>query len=149
MQFGYLMQFTQVLQFVIKRHVWYINKCRPERQHESTKSKTLRRNVVKNSSCFSDKCLLYYKSCRWWGANEMNEVDLWKLNNEWVLKWELIFSSVTDWAKALSNKASKLYWRVWSWLRTNAGGVPNTCKSSGLDGVLALLRVSGGRVSNT
>ena len=25
----------------------------------------------------------------------------------------------------------KLYWRVWSWLRTNAGGMPNTCKSNG------------------
>ena len=34
--------------------------------------------------------------------------------------------------------------RVWSWLRTNAGGVPNTCKSNGVPfGVL-----SGERVSN-
>ena len=24
-----------------------------------------------------------------------------------------------------------IYWRVWSWLRTNAGGVLNTCKSNG------------------
>ena len=36
--------------------------------------------------------------------------------------------------------------RVWSWLRTNAGGVPNTCKSNGR-GELAPW-VSGERVSN-
>ena len=38
-------------------------------------------------------------------------------------------------------------WRVWSWLRTNAGGVLNTCKSNGK----ALLAgySSGERVSNT
>ena len=34
--------------------------------------------------------------------------------------------------------------RVWSWLRMNAGGVLNTCKSNGLLFVI----VSGGRVSN-
>ena len=38
--------------------------------------------------------------------------------------------------------------RVWSWLRTNAGGVPNTCKSSGDSEELALSYSSGGRVSN-
>ena len=38
--------------------------------------------------------------------------------------------------------------RVWSWLRTNAGGVPNTCKSSGDMEELALKYPSGGRVSN-
>ena len=40
-------------------------------------------------------------------------------------------------------------WRVWSWLRTNAGGVPNTCKSSGMMKKLASSDFSGGRVSNT
>ena len=36
--------------------------------------------------------------------------------------------------------------RVWSWLRTNAGGVPNTCKSNGARDFGPLL--SGERVSN-
>ena len=36
--------------------------------------------------------------------------------------------------------------RVWSWLRTNAGGVPNTCKSNGAKPFGTLL--SGERVSN-
>ena len=38
--------------------------------------------------------------------------------------------------------------RVWSWLRMNAGGVLNTCKSNERRLVLALIRSSGGRVSN-
>ncbi len=36
--------------------------------------------------------------------------------------------------------------RVWSWLRTNAGGMPNTCKSNGREELAP--QVSGGRVSN-
>ena len=39
--------------------------------------------------------------------------------------------------------------RVWSWLRTNAGGVLNTCKSNGDSGRFIRNYLSGGRVSNT
>ena len=42
-----------------------------------------------------------------------------------------------------------LLWRVWSWLRTNAGGVLNTCKSNGMILKLAFRESSGKRVSNT
>ena len=38
--------------------------------------------------------------------------------------------------------------RVWSWLRMNAGGVLNTCKSNGLYMKPSDCKVSGGRVSN-
>ena len=42
--------------------------------------------------------------------------------------------------------------RVWSWLRTNAGGVPNTCKSNGelkdRDFGQLIFVLSGGRASN-
>ena len=40
--------------------------------------------------------------------------------------------------------------RVWSWLRMNAGGVPNTCKSNGTywDDFGLIFKFSGGRVSN-
>ena len=41
-----------------------------------------------------------------------------------------------------------LNWRVWSWLRLNAGGRLNTCKSNGSRRKLAFLLTSGGRVSN-
>ena len=30
----------------------------------------------------------------------------------------------------LNISSSHIQWRVWSWLRMNAGGVPNTCKSN-------------------
>ena len=38
--------------------------------------------------------------------------------------------------------------RVRSWLRMNAGGVLNTCKSNGFKWKLAFIWISGGRVSN-
>ena len=50
---------------------------------------------------------------------------------------------ISYWAKGNQN------YRVWSWLRTNAGGVLKTCKSNGLFWGLAPEKVSGGRVSNT
>ena len=31
----------------------------------------------------------------------------------------------------IGSSKNNLFWRVWSWLRTNAGGMPNTCKSNG------------------
>ena len=48
-------------------------------------------------------------------------------------------------AKQLSKH---LNMRVWSWLRMNAGGVLNTCKSNGLYMKPSDYKVSGGRVSN-
>src|SRR5699024_12481855 len=47
----------------------------------------------------------------------------------------------------------KLFWRVRSWLRTNAGGVPNTCKSSARSGQspfgVCVRGTSGGWVSRS
>ena len=49
-------------------------------------------------------------------------------------------------------RAEDINLRVWSWLRTNAGGVPNTCKSSGvlqwISFGIEAEELSGGRVSN-
>ena len=54
-----------------------------------------------------------------------------------------------DLLKSQSNLSKWLNFlvRVWSWLRTNAGGVPNTCKSS--EWISFGSEASGGRVSNT
>ena len=49
---------------------------------------------------------------------------------------------ISYWAKGNQN------YRVWSWLRTNAGGVLKTCKSNGQVGVAIQRLVSGKRVSN-
>ena len=66
--------------------------------------------------------------------------------------WARANSKQSDFWERQRNLPSKfcegLNIRVWSWLRTNAGGVPNTCKSSGDNGELAQSCFSGGRVSN-
>ena len=52
---------------------------------------------------------------------------------------------VRDWAffensrKSAQKPKQFFLWRVWSWLRVNAGGVPNTCKSN--DEASSLLEV--------
>ena len=48
----------------------------------------------------------------------------------------------------MSIRVKNLNLRVWFWLRTNAGGMLKTCKSSGVYWELAFDKPSGGRVSN-
>ena len=63
--------------------------------------------------------------------------------NSWVILLEANYSKT--WFEALRCFRYN-FLRVWSWLRTNAGGVPNTCKSNG---VISFGRsLSGERVSN-
>ena len=65
-------------------------------------------------------------------ANEV-EIQRWR---DWSLKTEQklntkerqLFYKKRSF-RDLKNK-SQIKWRVWSWLRINAGGVPNTCKSN-------------------
>ena len=42
--------------------------------------------------------------------------------------------------------SQELNWRVWSWLRLNAGGMPYTCKSNGSTGACTWWRVANGWV---
>ena len=55
-----------------------------------------------------------------------------------------------NWCKNQTELRSRSHFnmRVWSWLRMNAGGVLNTCKSNGLILKPSDVWVSGGRVSN-
>ena len=89
---------------------------------------------------------IIYKSLRYRNKNKDTETNKAtkfapsKLNIE-PIKKRMCGSSAfkaRDQVKLISfnNKSQigssiKLYWRVWSWLRTNAGGMPNTCKSNG------------------
>ena len=63
------------------------------------------------------------------------ETDLWKLNKVSISKCAGLPVLKQEQQYLRSQFASK-FWvtnyklRVWSWLRTNAGGVPNTCKSN-------------------
>ena len=72
-------------------------------------------------------------------------IDLWKLNSkragqvvELVLNW--LSPIIFLWLARILN------WRVWSWLRTNAGGVLNTCKSNA-KGTSVMSRVAHGWVT--
>jgi hypothetical protein len=58
-------------------------------------------------------------------------------------------STLVDEASSQKRLKQDFNIRVWSWLRTNAGGVLNTCKSNGNSGVFIWSYFSGGRVSNT
>ena len=81
--------------------------------------------------------------------------DIIEKQSRWRLVWSLKIEQIKYKVKNqqfFMSKFLELKWlnfllRVWSWLRTNAGGVPNTCKSS--DEVLFGEWISGGRVSNT
>ena len=52
-----------------------------------------------------------------------------KLKNE--ITQRIWVSVQSKWANGSERTCQRLNSRVWSWLRTNAGGVPNTCKSNG------------------
>lgn len=85
--------------------------------------------------------------------------DVIHLSIEWPTPWKTIRSIRTkcnsSWwfieSRYLEDFGLRktLNWRVWSWLRLNAGGMLNTCKSNGSTRKLAFLVASGGRVSNT
>ena len=60
---------------------------------------------------------------------------------------EMKFMSIPIYELLERAKKSRSNYRVWSWLRLNAGGMPYTCKSNGSTG--AILVASGERVSNT
>ena len=72
-----------------------------------------------------------------WSVSEKQPTKILELiaRSKWFRKW------FEAWKRFRYN-----FLRVWSWLRTNAGGVPNTCKSNGAESFGFLL--SGERVSN-
>ena len=111
---------------------------------QSAKMFDFQREIKKNKkSCWQWYIILIYlvgnlrKDCK----------DLWKLSKT---------SKPLKSGNKNKQTKNKFFWRVWSWLRMNAGGMPKTCKSYEVaqrSGVLARngngLLLSGGRVSNT
>ena len=72
-------------------------------------------------------------------------VGLWKLNKVSTNQMCRVFNHDVIWSKTFAksirlitkiiesySSSCMFYMRVWSWLRMNAGGVPNTCKSYAL-----------------
>ena len=89
---------------------------------------------------FRSTAYIYILCCLSWTLT----IEEWKTEQQLFAKAVSVNSSASFRRKDV-RKANLL--RVWSWLRINAGGVPNTCKSN----VLSLFGEggSGGRVSNT
>ena len=68
------------------------------------------------------------------------------LGAQYIFLWfQNVFSGIDLFFYRI-NKFNRFYLRVWSWLRTNAGGAPKTCKSNEKVGNH---EYSGARVSNT
>ena len=91
-----------------KRSAYYYN--------YKTESKKVLRNLKKAIDfvlwfCYSSKSLLKERH------RERNV--LWKLSKTSILSSRLNI-----------NSKKIFFWRVWSWLRMNAGGMPKTCKSN-------------------
>ena len=89
-----------------------------------------------NKSQIGSSIYLTKRNCSYSRKNEESEWDntlvyRMSLTKFWRRRWQFI-------------EVKKFYWRVWSWLRTNAGGMPNTCKSNGD----YFGNLSGERVSN-
>ena len=97
----------------------------------------------------------YYNkvACDWSGKAP------WQINSNATLKHSKknkFQKKVSNETKPKRSKPDERVWdrikhynmRVWSWLRMNAGGVLNTCKSNGVCMKPSDCRLSGGRVSN-
>ena len=82
----------------------------------------------------------------WWRLPSSSELSLNWLTNAHENRSEVHFNSVFM-SCSKERKNSRSNYRVWSWLRLNAGGMLYTCKSNGSTdfGLVA----SGERVSNT
>ena len=87
-----------------------------------------------------------------------------KSNEQPAMAKNSIPSSLKDWSQNIKQRISpvqiylaekkqsetfkiNLLWRVWSWLRMNASGRLNTCKSYGIRGSNTLVRVAHGCVT--
>ena len=126
---------------------WNSQLTKDRRYDKVSKSSTKRQQNL-NSKMFEKnlkKCLTNKK--RWDKINELSERQTQQtlITKQWNTydsrKFLYILKNGFNKPKAvktrdsqtvvLSEKIQTLYQRVWSWLRMNAGGVLNTCKSNG------------------
>ena len=65
-----------------------------------------------------------------WKPNADEQIYLWVWeNSNWTEKMQIFKPKTVSQMKKLAGQLFNM--RVWSWLRMNAGGVLNTCKSNG------------------
>ena len=115
---------------------WYYIKVAAEQKSSGQQNKW-KKFLTNEKNCDKMIKLLVHK--------KLIKKDLWQLNNKTTLKILMNFSDDfsknqrTFFIRTVINKDKKLVFlclgstlnmRVWSWLRMNAGGVLNTCKSN-------------------
>ena len=117
---------------------------------DSTESTHRNLQKLEKSSWQGGRCVLEWKSSPSGGRsvpcklnNVRQTITPWTIINGlfkrfWTNNSQRKFLSNIARSKLFKNLIWALLWefrynflRVWSWLRTNAGGVPNTCKSNG------------------
>ena len=81
----------------------------------------------------------------WWRLPSSSELSLNWLTNAHENRSEVHFNSVFM-SCSKGRKNSRSNYRVWSWLRLNAGGMLYTCKSNGSIGACTWWRVANGWV---
>ena len=151
------MIYKLILVFVLKR--WYSNKRR-----QKTVSNILKKIFKVLTSLLKDDILIKSpkRATKWFALWKLNRTTNYVKKRVTVFKkqakrhiifrnsmqtflanWDFILFAQVQLGFWFHQKQSFL-WRVWSWLRTNAGGVPNTCKSS----AGSIQKPSGGRMWN-
>ena len=113
------------------------------------------KEIWKNLKKVLDKCKILWYSKRANRESEQRTLYLvnWIMQRQTITPWtiimdclsvfrnEFITANENSWVYLLDKFIQNFdlspsgfrynFLRVWSWLRTNAGGVPNTCKSNG------------------
>ncbi len=127
--------------FISIRRFWIGAEKRFDRNRDCCKMHRLNRtewmSLLFNKMNRNNLCGYVWRHISVRNSRYRNHVNL-------AYKWRSVIESRL--ATHLIEWQNILNWRVWSWLRLNAGGMLNTCKSND-DEVLAPL-ISGGRVSN-
>ena len=99
---------------------------------KSWKTKGRKFQKTQNFFVFFEKVIVFENSKidKIWKFVKLKIVECSKKNlkENFENLWYFVFSS--SFVRRKNTKNEKISWRVWSWLRTNAGGMPNTCKSN-------------------
>ena len=95
---------------------------------------------VEKSCWQTEKAVIWYQSCsgREITEKQLKNLDNWTVKQPWKFLKSFIFKELTfkNSKKGMNSQvvilteSNTFYQRVWSWLRMNAGGVLNTCKSN-------------------
>ena len=109
-------------------------------QTSEMRTAPINKNKKVEKSCWqTEKAMIWYQSCsgRETTEKQLKNLDNWTVKQPWKFLKSFIFKELTFKNSKKGKIAKQLFWpnqtlyqRVWSWLRMNAGGVLNTCKSN-------------------